>query len=240
MNDRVSRAGGRTNHDVAEIAHDFNNVLSIIRGNATLLAEEIEEDGHVRELTDAILEASSQGAGLIRRLLVCAQPTERHVDPSPLDATVETVLRTVRPTLPDAVQLTARMSRSLRSVRLGAEDLKRVLTNLLLNASEALPEGGEIAVRTMFTGLEEDVAGTAPGLAPGEYGIIAVSDNGRGMTPEFAAKVFEPFVTTKRRSRPGGLGLAIVFGLVKEAGGYTEVETTEGKGATFRIYLPVA
>lgn len=224
---------------IAEIAHDFNNLLQIIDGSAHLLAEEIDETDGKRQFVEAILQASGQSAALIRRLLVRSEAASEPTGSCKLDATTRTIIETVAPILPRSVTVSRQLRAPDAKVASSPEGIHRVVTNLLLNSSEAMPMGGEVVVRTSLTLVNPEHASQSPGLEPGRYGVLVVSDEGTGMPPALVERIFEPFTTTKEDSPARGLGLASVFGLVKEAGGYISVDSTEREGTTFQVYLPV-
>lgn len=212
--------------------------MSIIALNAHLLAEASHEaDKH--ESTDAILQATQQGKALIRQLLVRSEIVAGGAASSPLDATVQSVLAIIAPILPHGIVLRTDMGAPRTKVSVPPHAIQRMLNNLLLNASEAVSIGGHIAVTTFVGRVDPELAGRYPGLRPGAYGVVSVSDDGPGIPADLVARIFEPFTTTKSNAPSRGLGLASVFGLVKEAGGYVSVESAEREGSTFRIYLPV-
>lgn len=232
--------GGQLHTEIAELAHDFNNLLSIIGGNARLLVDVLDEQDEKRESAQAIVTAANQGAGLIRRLLVRGPVALNQKASCVLGETVQAVVKTIATILPESVSIRTQCRDSSSLVAASPEDVHRILTNLVLNAGEAMPAGGHILVVTRFVHIDAADGKGCPALIPGPYGLVTVSDNGPGMSAEVAGRIFEPFFTTKGTAGSRGLGLAIVFGLVKEVDGYVSLETAAGKGSKFRIYLPIA
>jgi signal transduction histidine kinase len=220
------------------LAHDFNNLLGIIVGSLDLLAEEeaLSASGEelVAEATDAVL----RGADLTRRLLAFArqQPLEpRRIDVNELVAGMFKLLTRI---LGERVRVELELAPAVWPVVADPAQLEAALANLSTNARDAMPRGGRLGVVTGNRSLDADYAALHPDVRPGDYVMIQVSDSGTGMAPEVLSRIFEPFFTTKEAGRGTGLGLAMVFGFMKQSGGHINVYSEVGHGTTFRLYLP--
>lgn len=222
---------------VAEIAHDFNNLLSVILGNASLLEDRVQ-DVSEKELVDEIIKASSRGAALVRQILVRTQQREFALDPAPLNDTIRSTVRQLDPIIGPDIDVEVDLSEAVDDVGIGRSDLERSISNLLLNAREAMADGGRIRIETRAERITK-ASTDQPGQRPGSYALVTISDSGCGMSPLIRERIFESFYSTKS-GEGRGLGLAVVFGLAKEAGGYIAVESREGHGSTFRLYLPTS
>lgn len=206
------------------------------RRNASLLKTQVQ-DVEAAELVDEIMRASSQGEALVRRVLVRTEQREVILDPSPLNETIRSALRQARTTLGSLIIVKLDLSEAVDEVEIGRLDLERALLNLLLNARDAMAGRGQIHISTRVESVTK-ADPDRPGLSSGDYALLSVRDSGCGMSPAIQARIFEPFYSTKiGESR--GLGLAILFGIVKEVGGYVDVESREGHGSTFKLYLPI-
>ena len=221
------------------IAHDFNNLLTAIRGNAELMSHRVKNDPDMAAEVDEILHAADRAASLTRQLLAFSR--KQVLQPIALDVNeiVTSVSRMARRLIGTAVQLRQELAPRLSQVLADPAQIEQVLLNLIVNARDAMPSGGLITVQTANVRLE----GNAPemlqaGLAPGRFVLLAVSDNGRGMDPATQARIFEPFFTTKETGRGTGLGLATVYGIIRQTGGAISVVSDRGRGASFRVYLP--
>ena len=206
------------------VAHDFNNVLAVINANTGLLAESIPPGGLERELIDEIESAVVRAAGLTRQLLAFSR--RQVVEPAVLDlnAAVKDTRKMLRRMLGDDIVIVTSLDPDLRHVRIDPGYLVQVLLNLAVNARDAMARGGTFSLTTR--NVDDDAV------------MIEVTDSGTGMPPEVRARVFEPFFTTKAVGKGTGLGLSVVHGIVEQAGGRIEVDSTPGFGTTFRIYLP--
>lgn len=226
------------------IAHDFNNLLTVIMGYSKLLAEEINaiddyDVSSLKEDVDGIQRASVRSAALTRQLLAFSRNQvmePRDIDVNQIISDMEKMLqRMVSEDVITQVDLLAHPS----VVHADPSQLEQVLMNLAVNARDAMPNGGRLAIRTETRALGDHELTAGSGLAPGTYVLIAVRDTGTGMARETADHIFEPFFTTKEPGRGTGLGLSTVYGIVAQSGGFIDLDTKLGHGTTFRIFLPL-
>jgi len=222
------------------IAHDFNNLLQAIHGNAELLLLELKnsEPGY-QELTE-IMRAAKRGGELTRQLLAYSRKIDSNLQLTELNRAVQNLTSLVERTIPRMIQLEFQLAESLPLVNADSSQIEQVLMNLVVNARDAMPDAGTLSIKTERVELDEDYNRIHPEVAPGEYVSLAVSDNGRGMDADTQSRIFDPFFTTKEVGKGTGLGLAMVFGIVKSHGGHITCESEPGEGTTFKIYLPAA
>jgi PAS domain S-box-containing protein len=216
------------------IAHDFNNLLTVIIGNAETLSLKLAGQPDLRLLSDAIFTASERGAELTRQLLAFG----RRQSPQPAAIDCGELLlelrRLLARTLRDDITFSISVPGDFPLVLANRTQVESAILNLVLNAQDAMPRGGEIAVKGCVTRLDVD------GVVAGDYAQISVADTGVGMVPDTVARAFEPFFTTKAFGRGSGLGLSMVYGFVRESNGHVAIESVPGSGTTVRLYLPVA
>jgi len=215
------------------VAHDFNNVLTAILGSAELLMMDTPPGEHAREEVEIIRDAAVRAQDLIRQLL--AFSARQVLQPVVLDlnALITDLGRMLRRLIGEDLTLDTELAGDLGAVRADPGQLEQVLVNLSVNARDAMPDGGRLVIQT------ENIDVTDGGDVPaGPYVLVGVTDTGTGMDATTLARVFEPFFTTKPRGKGTGLGLASVYGIVRQSGGYIAVTSTPGAGTTFRIHLP--
>lgn len=220
------------------MAHDFNNILGIIIGNLDLLSDLIPGNSDAEECANEALEAATRGADLTRRLLAFArqQPlAPRRFDVNEL---VAGICRLLSRTLGEQIEIVLDLSPDTWPVEADPVQLESAITNLATNARDAMPEGGRLTIRTLNAQLDAEYAADHLEVVPGNYSLVEISDTGTGMPAEVLARVFEPFFTTKEVGKGTGLGLAMVFGFMKQSGGHINVYSEVGEGTTFRLYLP--
>ena len=225
------------------VAHDFNNLLAVISNYAAFAAEEVakapqEEWQSVREDIQEIQRAAERAAGLTRQLLAFARRDVIQPRALSLNDVIEDVEQLLIRTLGEHVELSTDLAAGLGRVLADPGQIEQVLVNLAVNARDAMPAGGKLIVATAGTGIDADHAASRVGLGPGRYVSLKVSDTGTGMPPEVIERAFEPFFTTKAKGEGTGLGLATVYGIVTQVGGYVQIYSEPGLGTTFTILLP--
>jgi PAS domain S-box-containing protein len=220
------------------IAHDFNNMLSVIVGNMQLLARSLHESPRLLRQVDTALGAALRGAGLTRRLLGFARQQmlePRIVDLNALTAGMYELLRRA---LALDIEIRQVCASDLWLVRADPNQLENSVLNLVINARDAMPNGGIITLRTHNVVVGETRKCGEEGLAPGEYAVLEIADSGSGMSPQVLKRVFEPFFTTKDVGKGTGLGLPMVYGFVKQSGGHVSIASAPNQGTTVRLYFP--
>lgn len=222
------------------IAHDFNNLLTIILSYTDMVVGNPGLPVSCRTKIEEVHRAGERAAGLTRQLLAFSR--QQVLQPTVLDVNdvLSGLSRMLGRLLGEDVELHVRLGTQLDAVTADRGQLEQVLMNLVVNARDAMPDGGRITIETSNVTLNASESGDPLGLTPGPHVLVAVTDTGHGMTEEVQARLFEPFFTTKERGKGTGLGLSTVFGIVKQSGGGIAVQTRPGAGTTFRIYLPRA
>jgi signal transduction histidine kinase len=221
------------------IAHDFNNLLTAIRGNAELMSHKVKQDPAMAAEVDEILHAADRAASLTRQLLAFSR--KQILQPVALDLNeiVSGVSRMARRLIGTEVQLRLDLGTEVWNVLADPAQIEQVLLNLIVNARDAMPAGGQISVQTRDVQLAADAPEIQQaGIEPGRFVLLSVSDTGIGMDQATQARIFEPFFTTKETGRGTGLGLSTVYGIIRQTGGAITVTSERGQGAIFRVYLP--
>jgi PAS domain S-box-containing protein len=222
------------------VAHDFNNILTVITGTIGILAEGVADRPELAGVARMIDEAADRGASLTKHLLAFArkQPLQpREID---VNALVLEAAKLLHPTLGEQIQITPLLTPDTWTALVDPNQLTTSILNLALNARDAMPEGGKLALETDNVVLDEAYASMHSEVAAGDYVMIAVSDTGSGIAPADLERVFDPFFTTKEVGKGTGLGLSMVFGFVKQSGGHIKIYSEQGHGTTVKIYLPRA
>jgi CheY-like chemotaxis protein len=219
------------------VAHDFNNILTVIHGHASLLAAS-SLDEHGARSAHQITQAAERAAGLTRQLLTFSR--RQLIQPKRLDMNkiVGNMTDMLGRILGEDVTLQLNYSNAPATVEADAGMMEQVLLNLAVNARDAMPRGGQLSVRIAIVDVSEDHVQHHPEARTGRFVCFSKTDTGTGIPPENLSRIFEPFFTTKEVGKGTGLGLATVYGIVKQHQGWVEVESTVGKGTTFRIYIP--
>ena len=220
------------------VAHDFNNMLGAILGYTEMAMERVEPEEPLHVDLVNIHEAAQRSADLTRQLLAFAR--QQAVSPKVIDLndTIENMLKLLRRLIGEDIDLAWRPGREVSPIKMDPAQIDQILANLCVNARDAIAGAGKITIETGNTIFDEDHCKTHPGVVPGEYAILAVSDNGCGMAKETQAHLFEPFFTTKDIGKGTGLGLATVYGIIKQNHGFISVYSEPGQGTTLKIYLP--
>jgi signal transduction histidine kinase/ActR/RegA family two-component response regulator len=220
------------------VAHDFNNLLTIIRGHGDLLNDRPGITDSERHSLEQIHKASGKAVAMTRQLLAFSRM--QVLQPRVLD--LNTVINDMGKMLPrligEHIEYIFSPEPKLANVKADPSQVEQVIMNLVVNSRDAMPNGGTISVRSRNVVIDDTEARQHPPMTAGNYVLLSVSDTGQGMSPETKAHIFEPFFTTKEVGKGTGLGLATVYGVVKQSGGFVWVESTVGKGTTFEIYLP--
>jgi len=220
------------------IAHDFNNLLTPIGGFAELLLRKAPEGSRQYEYLRQIKIGADRAAALTGqlRLFTRQEKGERH--PVQLNSVVEETRDLLKRSIPKEITIELRLEPELWVVEADPSQISQVLMNLCVNACDAMPDGGTLTLETRNITLDEEYARTVLEARPGRYVCLSVSDTGCGMSPEVQARLFEPFFTTKEMGQGTGLGLSVVYGIVKGHDGFIQVYSQEGRGSTFHVYLP--
>jgi two-component system cell cycle sensor histidine kinase/response regulator CckA len=220
------------------IAHDFNNLLTVISGHAGLLLAKEKLAPNIADPLKEIYEAAKRAADLTRQLLTFSR--KQHIQPQVVDLNevVNNITKMLRRVLGEDIALEVNFSPSLPSVKADLGMVEQVLINLAVNSRDAMPKGGHLHICTFSEIVDKNRAQKNPEAAPGRFVCLTFADTGCGIPPENLARIFEPFFTTKEINRGTGLGLATVYGIVKQHQGWIEVTSEVGRGATFKIFLP--
>ncbi len=220
------------------VAHDFNNILTAITGYADLLLDDLGAADARREDVAEIRKAADRAAGLTRQLLAFSRQQVMQAKVIDLNSLVSETENMLGRLLGEDVELATRLASDLAPVRADPGQIEQVIMNLAVNARDAMPQGGKLTIETANVDLDASYAHEHFPVRPGPYVMLAVGDTGTGMDEATQAHLFEPFFTTKEKGKGTGLGLATVYGIVKQSGGYVWVYTELGHGTTFKIYLP--
>ena len=222
------------------IAHDFNNLLTIVITNAALLADEIAPDrADMRTELSELQRAALRGVELVRKLMAFSRRRSVEMQPIDLGEVISEATKDLGRLLPASVEVGVEIeSGTPLTISGDVGGIQQILFNLATNARDAMPEGGALRVRVYRASLDEEHRRTRGLGRPGEYIVVAVSDTGCGMSPKVRARAFEPFFTTKGVGKGTGLGMAMVYGLVTQHKGYSDLDSEEGRGTTVRLYFP--
>jgi two-component system, cell cycle sensor histidine kinase and response regulator CckA len=220
------------------VAHDFNNMLSVIIGYSDVLLERTDTDAKLRQQCEEIKKAGERAAALTRQLLAFSRQQVLEPRVLNLNTCVVGIEKMLRRLIGEDIELRTLLDPTLGSVKGDPGQIEQVIMNLAVNARDAMHEGGKLVIETSNADLDEGYALRHPPCNAGRYVLLTVTDSGTGMSPETKARIFEPFFTTKEVGKGTGLGLATVYGVVKQSGGYVWVYSEPGRGTAFKIYLP--
>ncbi len=220
------------------IAHDFNNLLTVIKGYSELSRIDLKEGEPLRSHIDEIRNAAERAASLTRQLLAFSRRQVMEMKVLDLNSLLRDLEKMLHRVIGENIEMVIRPAEDLGRVKADVGQIEQVVMNLVVNAKDAMPSGGKLTVETLDVELDESYARRHVDVKPGPYVMISVSDTGAGMTPEVRERIFEPFFTTKEVGKGTGLGLSTVYGIVKQSKGHIWVYSIQGKGTTFKIYLP--
>jgi two-component system cell cycle sensor histidine kinase/response regulator CckA len=222
------------------IAHDFNNLLSVIIGYAEILSAGSSDSAKLRDNAEQIKKAGQRAASLTRQLLAFSRQQVLQPRVIDLNGVVTDMGKMLRRLIGEDIDLTMALDPAVQKVKADQSQIEQVIMNLVVNARDAMPDGGKLTITVTPHEVSDNEAQKMPYIQRGSYVQLSVDDTGTGMDASTQAHIFEPFFTTKEKGKGTGLGLATVYGIVKQSGGYIWVSSDLGKGATFKILLPPA
>jgi two-component system, cell cycle sensor histidine kinase and response regulator CckA len=220
------------------VAHDFNNLLNVINGYGELILDALHTEDPVRKDVEQIQEAGQRAAALTAQLLAFGRKQIMQPETIDLNLIITQMSSMLRRLIGEDIEFIVQPLSDLGMIHADPSKIQQVLLNLVVNARDAMPEGGTLTLETLNVNFEDSYIKDHPVANPGDYVMMAISDNGIGMDAQTQAHIFEPFFTTKAKGKGSGLGLATVYGIVKQSGGYIWVYSEPGKGTTFKIYFP--
>ncbi|MFZ0684575.1 MAG: PAS domain S-box protein [Terriglobales bacterium] len=219
------------------VAHDFNNLLMVINGYTEVLLEQLEPGCDMRHKVQTIQQAADRAATLTRQLLAFSRKQLLELKVVDVNSVIGDMERLLRPLIGENIEFVTRLSPDAGHTRVDAGQLEQVIMNLVVNAKDAMPEGGKLIVQSSDVTVRQTLS-EHRFIQPGHYAVISVSDTGHGMDKEIQSRIFEPFFTTKEKGKGTGLGLSTVYGIVKQSNGYVYAQSAPGAGTTFYVYLP--
>ena len=222
------------------VAHDFNNLLTVIKGHSELILERLNPADPLSGSCQQIRKAADRAASLTRQMLAFSRRQAFQPSVFDLNALVSDMSKLLTRLIHEDIEFVFRAEESLARVKADSAQIEQVVLNLIVNACDSMPQGGKLVIDTGNVVVDDDYPRTLPMIKPGDYVVLTVTDTGCGMNQEIKARIFEPFFTTKEKGKGTGIGLAIVYGIIKQSGGSIRVDTAPGRGTKFEIYLPRA
>jgi signal transduction histidine kinase/CheY-like chemotaxis protein len=222
------------------VAHDFDNLLTAIQGYTSLMLRDLQPGDPQREGLEEVRQSSERAAGLTRQILAFGRRHAAESGPVDVNRLIGNLVRLLPPLIGDDLALVTVLAPSIAMVRADPGHLEQVVMNLVVNARDAMPDGGRLTIATANEHITDFDSRASPELPPGHYVMLTVRDTGTGIDAATLPSIFEPFFTTKQERRALGLGLATVYGIVKQCEGHVEVESVPGRGTSVRVYLPIA
>ncbi len=219
------------------VAHDFNNLLMVINGYTEVLLEQLEKGSAMHQKVQSIQQAADRAATLTRQLLAFSRKQFLELKVIDVNTVIADMERLLRPLIGENIELVTRLSTQTGHTRADTSQLEQVLMNLVVNAKDAMPEGGKLTLQSSDVTVRANFS-EQRFIQPGRYAVISVTDTGQGMDKETQSRIFEPFFTTKEKGKGTGLGLSTVYGIVKQSNGYVFAQSALGTGTTFHVYLP--
>ncbi|MEK6777738.1 MAG: ATP-binding protein [bacterium] len=220
------------------VAHDFNNLLTGILGYTDLALTHVPDDHPVKEMLDVIKDSSQKASTLTKQLLAFSRKQVLDMKIVSLNAIAEKMATMLKRMIEENIILELRIKTPIRNIMADSAQIEQILMNLVINARDAMPDGGHLIIETSEEILDDNYCRNHHGAEPGTYVMLSVTDTGKGMSPEVQENIFDPFFTTKEMGRGTGLGLSMVYGIVKQHRGHIWVDSEVGKGTSFKIYLP--
>ncbi|KRQ88500.1 ATP-binding protein [Bradyrhizobium valentinum] len=222
------------------VAHDFNNILTVITGTIEILSDAVKDRPHLTQITDLMGGAAARGAELTKHLLAFSRRQPLQPRNTDVNALIIDAARLLRPTLGEHIEIESMLAHDSAPALIDPSQLSTAILNLALNARDAMPNGGKLTLETKNVVLDENYARLNSEVRPGNYVMIAVSDTGEGIPSNLLEKVFEPFFTTKEAGKGSGLGLSMVYGFAKQSNGHIKIYSEEAHGTSVKLYLPQA
>jgi signal transduction histidine kinase/CheY-like chemotaxis protein len=220
------------------VAHDFNNLLTVIRGHSELMLDRLQPGQALYSHSQQIQKTADRAASLTRQLLAFSRRQVLQGKVVDINVLIADMGKLLRRLVREDIELSLRLSDLPGLLKADPGQLEQALLNLTVNAGDAMPVGGKLIIETQNIVVDKEQTVTRPSLEPGNYVLVSVTDTGHGMDAATKARIFEPFFTTKEPGKGTGLGLAMVYGVVKQSGGHISVESEPGKGSRFELYLP--